>query len=60
LLSRGGEFGGVRFIEFDLVDNADDCGVHRAIPAFSGHAGGAASDYEHFFAESGADGVHGD
>jgi hypothetical protein len=59
-ISRGGEFGGVRFVELDLVDDADDCGVHGAVLALRRHAGGASGNHKNFLAESGADGVYRD
>src|SRR3989338_1879077 len=49
----GGSGEGFFVVEVDGVDDADDGGVHGAVFALNRHAGGAALDDEHGFAEAG-------
>src|SRR3990170_5056133 len=49
----GGASQGFFVVEADGVDDADDGGVHRAVFALNRHAGGAALNDEHGFAEAG-------
>src|ERR1700726_4178540 len=59
-LSRGGEFGLVQRIELHFIDDADNRGIHRAVPAFGGHTRRAAGHHQYGLAKSRINRVHGD